>query len=62
MNRVMLLGNLTRDTDTKIPSNGTKRTMFTLAVTRPHVGQDGERTADFISCIAYDKTAELVDK
>lgn len=62
MNKVILIGNLARDPETKVMSNGKKRTTFTVAVTRPHQGQDGERTADFILCTAYEKTAELIDK
>ena len=62
MNKVLLTGNLTRDPETKMMTNGKPRTMFTLAVSRPYKDSSGQRSADFITCIAYDKTAELVGR
>ena len=62
MNKVIEIGNLTRDPETKMMTNGTPRTMFTVAVNRPYTNQSGQREADYITFIAYDKTAELVGK
>ena len=62
MNKVMLTGNLARDPESKTMSNGKQRTMFTLAVSRPYTDADGQRSADFITCIAFDKTAEIISK
>lgn len=62
MNKSIFIGNLTRDPETKTMTNGKARTMFTIAVNRPYTDQNGQRSADFITCIAYDKTAELIDR
>lgn len=62
MNKALFIGNLTRDPETKMMTNGKARTMFTIAVNRPYTDQNGQRSADFITCIAYDKTAELIGK
>lgn len=62
MNKVLLIGNLTRDPESKVMTNGKQRTMFTLAVNRPYTDANGQRTADYITCIAYDRRAELVSK
>lgn len=62
MNIAIFIGNLTRDPDTRIMTNGKPRSMFTIAVNRPYTNREGVREADFITCIAYDKTAELVEK
>ena len=62
MNKAIFIGNLTRDPETKVMTNGKSRTMFTIAVNRPYTDQNGQRSADFITCIAYDKTAELISK
>ena len=62
MNKAIFIGNLTRDPETKVMTNGKSRTMFTIAVNRPYTNQSGQRDADFITCIAYDKTAELINK
>ena len=62
MNKFYLIGNLTKDPETKVTQNGDPRTTFTIAVQRPYTGQDGTRSADFILCTAYRKTAELIQK
>ncbi|GLC83089.1 single-stranded DNA-binding protein [Lacrimispora brassicae] len=66
MNRVILMGRLTRDPDVKY-SQG-ERTMavtrYTLAVDRRgRRNQEGnEQTADFINCVAFDRTGEFAEK
>lgn len=62
MNKVILVGNLARDPDSKVTQTGKARALFTVAVNRPYTDQNGQRGADFISCIAYDRTAETVSK
>ena len=59
MNKVILTGRLTRDADIRVTAN-TQTTVarFTLAVNR-RSKDDG---ADFIGCIAFNKTAELIEK
>ena len=64
MNKVILMGRLTRDPDVSY-SNGEQATAvarFTLAVDRRVARRDGEQTADFIGCVAFGRTAEFVEK
>ena len=60
MNKVILVGRLTRDPELKHTPNGTATTNFTLAVDRPFKNQQGEREADFIDCVAWRKLAETI--
>lgn len=62
VNKAIFIGNLTRDPETKMMTNGKPRTTFSLAVNRPYVDRNGQRGADFISFTAYDSTAELAEK
>lgn len=63
MNKVILMGRLTRDPDVKWTQgqNQTCVAKFTVAVDR-RKKKDGEQSADFISCIAFGKIAEFVEK
>lgn len=56
MNIVNLIGRLTKDVVLKKTTNGTSVVGFTLAVNRAKEG------ADFIPCVAYNQTADLMDK
>lgn len=60
MNRVVLVGRLTKDPELKYTPNGVAVASFTLAVNRPFSNQQGEREADFINCIVWRKPAENV--
>lgn len=62
MNDARFTGNLTKDPEAKAMSNGKLRCTFTLAVSRPYFNQLGQRDADFIPFVAYDKNAELAQK
>jgi single-strand DNA-binding protein len=59
MNHIVLIGRLTRDPELRYTPNGVAVTNFDLAVDRPTTNQAGEREADFIRIIAWQKTAEL---
>jgi single-strand DNA-binding protein len=59
MNKVILIGRLTKDPELRYTPNGTAVTTFTLAVNRPRTGQAGEREADFINIVAWSKLADL---
>lgn len=62
MNKVVLMGRLTKDVVLAYGGgNNTAVAKFTLAVDR-RFKNDGEATADFISCVAFGKTAEFLDK
>ena len=58
INRVVLVGRLTRDPELKYTTNNIANTRFTLAVNRQFTNQQGERQADFITCIAWRAQAE----
>lgn len=63
MNRVILSGRLTREPEIRY-SQGTNPmavAKFTLAVDRKYK-RDGEPTADFINCVSFGKTAEVIEK
>ena len=61
MNRVHLTGRLTKDVEMKTTQSGTNLVRFTLAVDRKQ-SKDKDKSADFISCVAYAKLAELVNQ
>lgn len=60
MNRVVLVGRLTKDPDLRYTPNGVAVATFTLAVNRTFSNQQGEREADFINCVVWRKPAENV--
>lgn len=60
MNKVNLIGRLTSDPELRYNSSDIAYTRFILAVNRPFTNSDGEREADFISCVAWRKTAEII--
>lgn len=62
MNRVTLVGRLTKDPELKRTSSDIPYVQFTLAVNRNYQNKNGEKQADFISCIAWRGTAELLSK
>lgn len=60
MNRVVLVGRLTKDPELRYTPQGTAVATFTLAVNRSFTNQAGEREADFINCVVWKKPAENV--
>ncbi len=60
INRVILVGRLTKDPELRYTPNGVAVANFTLAVNRPFTNQQGDREADFINCIIWRKQAENV--
>ncbi len=61
MNKALLVGRFTRDPEVRYSDGGTSIARFTLAVDR-RFRQEGGQQADFISCIAFGKTAEFIEK
>jgi single-strand DNA-binding protein len=60
MNKVVLIGRLTRDPELKFtPGSGNAVTTFSLAVDR-RIKREGQAEADFINCVAFGKTAEII--
>ncbi len=60
LNRVVLVGRLTKDPERKYTPNGIAVANFILGVNRPFSNQQGEREADFIQCVVWRKPAENV--
>lgn len=61
MNSVNLTGRLTRDPDVRYTDGGSTIARFTLATDRRFKTENGPQ-ADFISCVAFGKTAEFIEK
>ena len=62
MNRVILIGNLVKDVELRQTKTDFKIANFTLAINRETKNKEGNYDADYISCVAYGNTAELVSK
>ena len=62
LNKIILMGRLTRDPELRRTQSGTAVASFTLAVDRDYKPQDGERETDFIDIVAWRGTAEFVSK
>ena len=61
MNKITLIGRLTKDPETKNLSEDKQVTNFTLAVNRKVAGE-GQPQADFINCQAWNKTSQFISK
>ena len=63
MNKVILMGRLTRDPDIRYSQGENQMAVarFTLAVDR-RFKRDGDQSADFISCVAFGRTAEFFER
>lgn len=62
LNKIILMGRLTRDPELRRTGNGTAVTSFTIAVDRDFKSQNGEKETDFIDVVAWRSTAEFVSK
>lgn len=62
INNVVLAGRLVKPVEVLYTPKGTAYGRFTLAVNRRFAGQDGQREADFISCVIWQKSAEALAK
>ena len=60
INNVTLIGRLTKDVELRQTSNNNQIVSFYLAVNRPFKDQNGQQQTDFISCKAFNKTAENI--
>ncbi|MBE0477636.1 single-stranded DNA-binding protein [Candidatus Aerophobetes bacterium] len=58
LNRVILIGNLTREPELRYTPDGTPVASFTLAVNRPFLSQEKERGTDFVPIVAWRSQAE----
>ena len=62
INNIVLVGRTTKTIELKQNKNGTNYVQFTLAVNRPYKDEQGQQQADFINCVAWNKTAETIAK
>lgn len=62
MNKVSLVGRLTKEPEMKTTQNQTSVCNFTIAVDRRFKDANGQRQADFIPCVAWKQTAEFIQK
>ena len=60
MNKIMLIGNLTRDPELSETKGGVSYCKFSIAVSRSFTNADGERETDFFDCIAWRGAAETI--
>jgi single-strand DNA-binding protein len=61
MNKVIIMGRLTKEVETRYTQSNTAVVKFSVAVDR-RVKQGEEKKADFINCVAFGKTAEFISK
>lgn len=62
INRVVLVGHMTRDPELRRTAQGDAVTSFILAVNRNYTARDGQQQADFINCVIWRKPAENVER
>ncbi len=62
MNKAILIGRLTRDPELRTTPTGRNVCQFSIAVNRNFTNANGEREADFINCVVWDKQAENLAK
>ena len=62
MNKVILVGNLTKDIELTTTNSGIAVARFSLAVQRPFTNENGERETDFPNCVVWRKQADNLAK
>ena len=62
INRVVLVGRMTKDPELRRTAKGEAVTSFTLAANRNYTSRDGQQQADFINCVVWRKPAENVER
>ena len=62
MNKAILIGRLTRDPELRSTPTGRNVCQFSIAVNRTYTTASGEREADFINCVVWDKQAENLSR
>ncbi len=62
LNRVVLVGRLTKDPALRYTPNGVAVAKFTISVNRPFSNQEGDKEADFVNCVIWRKPAENLAK
>ena len=62
MNKVILTGRLTRDPESRMSANSMEVSRFSLACQNDFVSRDGERSTEFVNCVAFGRTASTINK
>lgn len=62
LNKIVLMGRLTKDPERRATMTGIPASTFTIAVDRNYKGQNGERETDFFDVVTWRNTAEFVQK
>ena len=62
MNKVILIGNLTKDPEVRSTNGGVSVCSFTVAVQRRFANAQGVREADFINCVSWRQTADFIGR
>ena len=62
MNKILLVGRITRDLELKKTSNGISYVRFTVAIDRPFTNQNNQRVTDFINCVVWRGQADNLAK
>lgn len=62
LNKIVIMGRLTRDPELRYTQSQTPVASFTVAVDRDYKNQDGSRSADFIDCVAWRQGGEFVSR
>ena len=62
MNKVMLIGNLTKDPDVRTTAGGASVTTISIAVNRRFKDKSGERVTDYFRVVAWNKLADICGK
>lgn len=62
LNRISIMGRLTRDPELRRTGSGIAVASFTVAVDRDFTEKDGQRETDFIECVAWRGTGEFVSR
>jgi len=60
INNTVLVGRLTKDAELRYTGSGIATASFTIAIDRPFKNASGEKETDFINCVAWRKTAEIL--
>lgn len=62
MNKVMLIGRLTRDPESRMTQSSMEVARFSIAAQNDFVNKNGEREAEFINCVAFNKLAGTINR
>ena len=60
INKVILMGRLTKNPEIRYIPSGAMTASFTLAIDRKHKSENGEKQTDFINCVTWEKRAEFM--